>query len=221
VVNGNWHHLVATYDGVTLAIYLNGGLKSRGVEAIDTAASDLLIGVGVEGTTFFRGILDEVRLYNRALSQAEVIALFTEKLPLDTDKDGLSDEEENIKYFTNPLWADSDGDGLSDRDEVLVYRTNPNNIDTDSDNYSDFAEVAADKNPLDPKSNPAGLINAYTALEIEFYPQKGKNYQVQTSPDLKSWSVLDRVISPSNPVFRKLYSIRGTTHLFYRVEPVP
>lgn len=40
------------------------------------------------------------------------------KMPLDSDKDGLSDYSEKVKYGTNPLNRDTDGDGFSDGTEV-------------------------------------------------------------------------------------------------------
>ncbi len=47
--------------------------------------------------------------------------------PVDTDGDGLSDDQE-IRDGTDPNLADSDGDGIDDGDEVLNYGTNPNAI---------------------------------------------------------------------------------------------
>lgn len=56
--------------------------------------------------------------------------------PRDTDKDGLTDEEE-MKLGTNPNIADTDGDALSDYYEVRVLKTNPLNRNTDGDRYDD------------------------------------------------------------------------------------
>ena len=67
----------------------------------------------------------------------------------DSDKDGLSDEEEE-SYGTDPFEPDSDGDGLFDREEVKVWHTNPLNPDSDNDGYLDGAEVDAGYNPLGP-----------------------------------------------------------------------
>lgn len=66
--------------------------------------------------------------------------------PLDTDADGLTDEEEkNLgTKIDNP---DSDSDGLADRDEVKVYKTNPLVKDTDQDGVSDGDEVKKGDNP--------------------------------------------------------------------------
>lgn len=69
-----------------------------------------------------------------------------EVILLDTDFDGLSDEEEK-KYNTSIKEADTDGDGLTDREEIKVYLTDPRKEDTDNDGYSDGEEVKNFFNP--------------------------------------------------------------------------
>jgi hypothetical protein len=83
---GAWHHVAATYDGSSTAagvkIYVDGVAQAT-VVIIDNltasilAATDLKIGVDVTGQTdAFTGRIDDARVYNRALSAAEVTALY-------------------------------------------------------------------------------------------------------------------------------------------------
>lgn len=65
---------------------------------------------------------------------------------VDTDGDGLTDDEE-IALKTDVQLIDSDQDGLTDREEVKVYATNPLNDDTDNDRYLDGEEVRKMYNP--------------------------------------------------------------------------
>lgn len=67
--------------------------------------------------------------------------------PLDTDQDGLTDEEEDA-YGTNINIVDTDVDGLSDYEEVKIYGTNPVVADSDGDTYPDGSEVLNGYNPL-------------------------------------------------------------------------
>lgn len=67
---------------------------------------------------------------------------------IDTDNDGLTDYEEVKIHNTNPLIADTDDDGLPDYDEVKIYKTDPKNPDTDGDAFLDGAEVKGGYNPL-------------------------------------------------------------------------
>jgi hypothetical protein len=80
---------------------------------------------------------------------------------VDSDHDGLSDNQENNIHHTNPNVADSDGDSLSDGDEVNVYGTDPLSVDTDNDGISDGDEIAAGSNP---NFNPAAIIPGITIL---------------------------------------------------------
>lgn len=63
-----------------------------------------------------------------------------EGMLLDSDTDGLTDQEE-ATYNTSPLSTDTDGDGLSDRDEVKTYKTDPLVMDTDNDGLADGEEI--------------------------------------------------------------------------------
>ena len=65
---------------------------------------------------------------------------------VDSDGDGLSDEEE-VVLGTNPNIIDSDNDGLSDYEEIKIYLSNPLSIDTDGDTYPDGEEVKAGYDP--------------------------------------------------------------------------
>ena len=65
---------------------------------------------------------------------------------LDSDFDGLSDEEEN-ELGTNIHMADTDSDGLLDKEEVMIYNTNPLIADTDGDGFTDGDEIKNGYNP--------------------------------------------------------------------------
>jgi hypothetical protein len=67
----------------------------------------------------------------------------------DTDKDGISDDDEVLRTGTDPKKQDTDGDGLGDGVEVS-NRMNPLDPDMDRDGVSDGREVAQGTNPLLP-----------------------------------------------------------------------
>lgn len=64
----------------------------------------------------------------------------------DTDKDGLTDEEE-AEFGTSIRTADTDSDGLFDLEEIKTWETDPLNPDTDGDGYLDGEEVDGGYNP--------------------------------------------------------------------------
>lgn len=69
-----WAHLAATFDGATLRMYVNGvEVGTRPVaQPIAPSASPLKIGGNAVWGEYFRGLIDEVRIYNRALSRDEI-----------------------------------------------------------------------------------------------------------------------------------------------------
>jgi hypothetical protein len=78
---------------------------------------------------------------------------------LDTDGDGLSDDDETNIYGTNPNNPDTDDDGLTDGDEVHTYLTNPTNWDHDGDRLPDGYEVA------NLTGHPLGNLDPLNALD--------------------------------------------------------
>jgi N-acetylneuraminic acid mutarotase len=65
------------------------------------------------------------------------------------------------------------------------------------------------------------LLYAYTAIELEFFAQTGRVYQVMASPDLVTWTNFGPAIPGDGNYWSKLQSTRGSARLFYRVEFAP
>ncbi|UCG47656.1 MAG: VCBS repeat-containing protein [Phycisphaerales bacterium] len=76
--NDVWTHITVTYDGVTGRIYRNGNLTETGVIPAEGFTGAAYIG-GIENHNggFWRGMIDEAALFNRALTGQEVLQLFT------------------------------------------------------------------------------------------------------------------------------------------------
>jgi subtilase family serine protease len=75
LIPGQWTHAVATYDGAAMRLYQNGNLvgttpKIGTVRAYRKAY--VRIGDNPVGNRFFDGLIDDVRLYTRALSETEI-----------------------------------------------------------------------------------------------------------------------------------------------------
>jgi hypothetical protein len=76
-----WSHVATTYDGTTRSIYFNGVLKiSDTPGALNTTAVNFHIG-STASNEFFNGLIDDVAIYKRALTAAEVTALANTSLP--------------------------------------------------------------------------------------------------------------------------------------------
>ena len=73
---GEWYYIVYTYDGITAKLYINGQVKNtlqKSVPFTDNS-NDLYIGRHEDPPYpyYFNGIIDEIRIYNRALPTGAV-----------------------------------------------------------------------------------------------------------------------------------------------------
>jgi Concanavalin A-like lectin/glucanases superfamily len=77
--DGKWHQVVATYSGNLLSLYVDGVLNSTGTISWGPATyNTFTIGAAVRTSTqfYWSGKIDDVRIYNRALSTQEVALLY-------------------------------------------------------------------------------------------------------------------------------------------------
>ena len=87
---GVWHHIAGTYDGAKLEMYIDGhrwGSPLKHIGAISPLPSDSFVAIGSEdgraqfsdcvGSRYFEGLIDEVKIYNRALSNKEISDIYT------------------------------------------------------------------------------------------------------------------------------------------------
>lgn len=75
-----WNHVVGTYEGQTLKVFINGVLdnsKATGGRALVTGSNGLTIGGTTGGLQNFRGLMDDVRVYNYALGDADILKLYS------------------------------------------------------------------------------------------------------------------------------------------------
>jgi len=78
-----WHHITFTFDGSWMRLYLNGTeVKSVKQGVLDASPTTVRIGdIYTTGTVYsFQGIIDEVRIYNQALSRDEIRMLMYRRL---------------------------------------------------------------------------------------------------------------------------------------------
>ena len=72
-----WTHVATTYDGVNMRLYVNGVLVRTAARTGAILATDGVLHIGgnqVWGGEFFSGLIDEVRIYSRALSATEIMS---------------------------------------------------------------------------------------------------------------------------------------------------
>jgi large repetitive protein len=114
VTDGAWHHVVGTYDGAKLHIYIDGAEDGTGTAWTNAAAfaatNYVRVGCGnASGTngSYFQGCLDEVAFFpSDALSLAQVQSLYAASI---TDSSNSA-----IKALASAIYLFEDGAQLTD-----------------------------------------------------------------------------------------------------------
>jgi hypothetical protein len=172
VLDGEFHHIAGTWESGTMRLYVDGMLM--GTASNPTPANnarDLYIGYAWGGGTpqrFFRGIVDEAQVFDRALSPSEIQAIFlagsagqcAPSAP-DTDGDGTPDLDDNCPTAANPdqedldndgqgdaCDADDDGDGVNDGQDNCPAVPNSDQSDTDADFEGDACDADDDSDTV-------------------------------------------------------------------------
>lgn len=75
-VTGTWYHLAGTYDGTSLKLFVNGALVETFAYTgdIDSTSEGVVMGARYSygGADFHKGLIDEVRVWNKALAVEEI-----------------------------------------------------------------------------------------------------------------------------------------------------
>lgn len=75
---GTWYHVVASYDGAQMRLHLNGSLMASSAKAGAIGyhpQAPTSIGAASTGSQPFSGWMDDVRIYDRALTDSEILDL--------------------------------------------------------------------------------------------------------------------------------------------------
>ncbi len=82
VVDGLWHHVLALYNGTTMTVYVDGSPENSESYSSGILLNDHPLKIGLDPLTVedrhFNGNIDDIRIYNRALSRTEIQALYNE-----------------------------------------------------------------------------------------------------------------------------------------------
>ncbi|MGY8686306.1 MAG: LamG-like jellyroll fold domain-containing protein, partial [Verrucomicrobiales bacterium] len=102
-----WQHVAFTYEGGIQTIYINGEVTESGAfGGLNNPDENILIGTTVlENDRDYEGALDDVRIYNGALSATQIAAVAG---LIDSDGDGILDPIE--RGFFGDLAMDGNGD---------------------------------------------------------------------------------------------------------------
>jgi len=110
LVIGQWYHIAGTYDGANVKLYVNGVFQNQTALTGNIAAyqSDYRFQIGrwaFSGNSYryFNGLIDEVSVWNVALTQTQIQSMMCSK---------LSGTESGLKYYTR--FSEASGTSITD-----------------------------------------------------------------------------------------------------------
>ena len=90
---GDWYHFAGSFAKGKMNIYINGQLEGEKKNAAGIAPSDLDLWIGADDwkmpASSFPGVIDEVRIYNKALTEGEIKKLMTTPMAVSKTPDKL------------------------------------------------------------------------------------------------------------------------------------
>jgi hypothetical protein len=157
--DGNWHHYAYVIEEILpvvrvrdVKIYQDGRLLTSVCASFQpqvvldtTTPVPIHIGLPPNGSVPFMGAIDEVSVFDRALSDAEIQAIFNAgsagmcKEAFDGDGDGIPDSSDNCPDDANPDQEDADEDGAGDACDNCPV-ANPDQRDDDGNGIGDVCD---------------------------------------------------------------------------------
>ena len=92
VADGDWHHLVGTYDGENFRNYVDGVLETEQALAGPPATNNIPFRIGRgEGTAYpFQGLIDEILIADVPIDEGDIVSIMSQGLEVATGMTAVS-----------------------------------------------------------------------------------------------------------------------------------
>ena len=158
--DGVWHSVAHVLDGVNQKIYADGAPVAIGAKGFSDFSTQDAVVIGYSNdapTHYFTGLMDEVAVFNRALTPGEIAAIHVNG----RYGDGVGDACDTCPYAYNPGQEDADADGVGDVCDNCPAVSNPGQEDADADGVGDACDnCPAVSNPGQEDEDSDGAGNA-------------------------------------------------------------
>ena len=180
-----WTHVALTFIPNTQGgakFYVNGVLRqSIDSSSLNTSSTGVWrIGAAHVTSEWFGGSLDDVRLYDRVLSEQDIASLATTPTPFELWRISKHNPTQLSNTLLSGPYADTDNDGIQ---HLMEYALDLNPLATDRLSHKISTDLVTFNN------------NQYHRIHIHKNPAATDlTYTVEVSPDMVSWSALPTLV---------------------------
>ncbi len=208
-----WHQITMVYNGTAMSVMVDGNFVGTKPAAISRTKNFLNIGGKIGLTGFFSGKIDDVRIYNRPLTQTEVRA--TKNRSVSKTENGLvaywkMDEGVGLKVFDNssiPTNANIYGGAKFSTDIPEVYNAGVSDVTgyyvIDGVNYSGTESFRA---------TPIKNFDFNSAVEFN---AADKSYGNLTNFDIPDTATVEVLFHPFDLKSRQTVLSKGSLYELY------
>ncbi|HPO17064.1 MAG TPA: hypothetical protein PLI09_26755 [Candidatus Hydrogenedentes bacterium] len=201
-----WHHCAATFDGHFMRVYLDGAeigsLERAGKIALCPNVASF-IGSSGGSSEYFKGGLDELRLYKEALTAEEIAALYANGMDAISLFIRQMDEAVQSIYTPSASFAETlaatrnnlaaRGTPLDPDLEDALFRRLKADYEKECDEFQEYTRA----NPIDflNRKNPAFVeenADRLITLLLEYKPLTEHQWSTQTPEDRRKWEEADQ-----------------------------
>lgn len=147
--NGEWHHVVGTYDGNVLKTYVDGNIEGEAPHAGSIDRNGLNVNIGKnpnQNDQNFEGAIDEVMIFNRDLTASHVQDLMMGNTSLFSKaQDPVPQDDDEPAYLGNQTGSAVGDEATSSFTEELIVhggsQSMPLFYDNNKQNFSKYSEA--------------------------------------------------------------------------------
>jgi hypothetical protein len=135
--DGNWHHILAQNNGDTTYLYIDGQLDAQQAETLFTLSAPnvnakIYLGLSLGGTNKFNGNIDDLKVYDAALTPNNITILANGGTPLLNTSIVEMQKLKNIRIYPNPTTAQFTLDNLNEGENQLsIFNANGQLVHTE------------------------------------------------------------------------------------------
>jgi LmbE family N-acetylglucosaminyl deacetylase len=207
VQNEVWMHLAGTYDGTTARFYTNGVLAvSQATTFLPNSSFPLRIGAGsseLPGQYWFPGLVDDVRIYSKALNAGQVASLYSNVPPR------FLSQPTAASAFAGTLFSRNVSNLVTDPGDVVRFSkvSGPGWVSVSRSGLITGIPASADVGPSHLKIGVADSNGSTAQAGFDLYVLPGR---------LPAWNALEQ--SAQHPFRISFSGVEGQTYVIEATE---